>query len=204
MNNGDIYIITALLPLSALMLVSQTNPYHALVIRGILGAVAALVYALFGAADVALTEALVGTMLSITLYAVAVRSSLNMKLGLLPEQCSQSESENDSPLNQYLEDVRSVLNRRHMRLELISYEDKSALQRALMEKEIHGICLPTNPKPSADMAASAPYHTTLRIRRLYEILQAEVLASASSLDYLDVSAQATSALDPAQWKEVSS
>ncbi|MGA1356975.1 MAG: hydrogenase subunit MbhD domain-containing protein [Prochlorothrix sp.] len=77
-----IFAIVALLPLTALMTVSQVNPYHALVIRGMLGAVAALVYALFGAADVALTEALVGTMLSITLYAVAVRSSLTLRLGI--------------------------------------------------------------------------------------------------------------------------
>ncbi len=62
----DLYVvaITALLPLTACMVVLQVNPYHALVIRGIFGAVAALVYALFGAADVGLTEALVGTMLS--------------------------------------------------------------------------------------------------------------------------------------------
>lgn len=79
----DVYLIaiTALLPLTAVMLVLQVNPYQALVMRGILGAIAALVYALFGAADVALTEALVGTMLSITLYAVAVRSSMEMRLG---------------------------------------------------------------------------------------------------------------------------
>jgi len=35
-----IYGITALLPLAAAMLVFQVNPYHALVIRGILGAIA--------------------------------------------------------------------------------------------------------------------------------------------------------------------
>lgn len=83
--SDDFYVvvITALLPLTAVMLVTQANPYHALIIRGILGAVAALVYALFGAADVALTEALVGTMLSITLYAVAVRSSLSLRLGVI-------------------------------------------------------------------------------------------------------------------------
>ncbi|NJK30310.1 MAG: DUF4040 domain-containing protein, partial [Acaryochloris sp. SU_5_25] len=67
-----IYIITALLPLTAGMVVLQVNPYHALIMRGILGAVAAMLYAVLGAADVALTEALVGTMLAITLYAVAV------------------------------------------------------------------------------------------------------------------------------------
>ena len=35
-----IYGITALLPLAAAMLVFQVNPYHALVMRGILGATA--------------------------------------------------------------------------------------------------------------------------------------------------------------------
>ena len=75
-DSGYIAFIVLLLPLSAGLLVSQSNPFHALVIRGILGAVAALVYAVLGAADVALTEALVGTMLSTTLYAVAVRSSV--------------------------------------------------------------------------------------------------------------------------------
>lgn len=73
--------ITALLPLTALLLVAQSNPYQTLVLRGILGAVAALVYALLGAADVALTEALVGTLLSTTLYAVALRSSMVLRLG---------------------------------------------------------------------------------------------------------------------------
>jgi putative multicomponent Na+:H+ antiporter subunit B len=35
--------ITALLPLTAILLVAQTNPYQTLVLRGILGAVAALI-----------------------------------------------------------------------------------------------------------------------------------------------------------------
>jgi putative multicomponent Na+:H+ antiporter subunit B len=73
--------ITALLPLTAILLVGQSNPYQTLVLRGILGAVAALIYALLGAADVALTEALVGTLLSTTLYAVALRSSMVLRLG---------------------------------------------------------------------------------------------------------------------------
>jgi putative multicomponent Na+:H+ antiporter subunit B len=73
--------ITALLPLTAILLVVQASPYQTLVLRGILGAVAALVYALLGAADVALTEALVGTLLSTTLYAVALRSSMVLRLG---------------------------------------------------------------------------------------------------------------------------
>jgi len=72
--------ITALLPLTALLLVSQSNPYQTLVLRGILGSVATLLYALLGAPDVALTEALVGTLLSTTLYAIALRSSMVLRL----------------------------------------------------------------------------------------------------------------------------
>jgi len=81
--DGIVLAIAVLLPVSASLVVVQTSPYQALVMRGILGGVAALVYALLGAADVALTEALVGTMLSITLYAVAVRSSLTLRVGIL-------------------------------------------------------------------------------------------------------------------------
>jgi putative multicomponent Na+:H+ antiporter subunit B len=72
--------ITALLPLTAVLLVSQNNPYQTLVLRGILGSVATLLYALLGAPDVAITEALVGTLLSTTLYAVALRSSMALRL----------------------------------------------------------------------------------------------------------------------------
>ncbi len=72
--------ITALLPLTAVLLVSQSNPYQTLVLRGILGSVSTLLYALLGAPDVAITEALVGTLLSTTLYAVALRSSMALRL----------------------------------------------------------------------------------------------------------------------------
>jgi putative multicomponent Na+:H+ antiporter subunit B len=81
--DGYVYAIAVLLPISASMLVFQTNPYNALVMRGILGAVSALVYTVLGAADVALTEALVGAFLATMLYAVAVRSSLVLRLGVV-------------------------------------------------------------------------------------------------------------------------
>lgn len=85
--------ITALLPLTAVLLVSQSNPYQTLVLRGILGSVSTLLYALLGAPDVAITEALVGTLLSTTLYAVALRSSMALRLsfpaGEPPSQACQ-------------------------------------------------------------------------------------------------------------------
>lgn len=207
MTDLYIYIITALLPLTACMLVFQVNPYHALVLRGILGAVAALVYALFGAADVALTEALVGTMLSITLYAVAVRSSLTLKLGILNEADHAREHEpgngveRDRPVtaarpqfHQLEGELRKALDHHHMRLELVIYGKQQDLQQALLDKEVHaiGIAQPAvlpqarSPHPELEhgqLDDMPPYHLVTRVHRLYEILKPELSSSTTSLTY---------------------
>jgi putative multicomponent Na+:H+ antiporter subunit B len=117
--------ITALLPLTAILLVTQPNPYQTLVMRGILGAVAALIYALLGAADVALTEALVGTLLSTTLYAVALRSSMVLRLAL---------PGGVTPPQLVLRRLRSWLEPLHLRLELLS-------EPAPGESSLHGLLL---------------------------------------------------------------
>lgn len=168
----SVLLIIALLPLAAGLVVLQKNPYHALVIRGILGAVAALVYALLGAADVALTEALVGTMLAITLYAVAVRSSLVMRLGIL----SETGDRENPHFTALMEGLRQTLDQYYVRLDVVPYDDRSTLERALMEKEIHATCLPTSASQEAK-----PYHTTIRVERLYEIMQTELLSGVTSV-----------------------
>jgi putative multicomponent Na+:H+ antiporter subunit B len=89
MTDLYIYIIAALLPLTAYLTVIQSNPYQVMIMRGILGSIAALLYAIWGAADVALTEALMGTLLAVTLYAITVRSSLVMNLGVIEEEYQQ-------------------------------------------------------------------------------------------------------------------
>ncbi|MGF1496890.1 MAG: DUF4040 domain-containing protein [Elainellaceae cyanobacterium] len=203
----DWYIgaIALLLPLTAAMLVTQVNPYHALVIRGILGAVAALVYALFGAADVALTEALVGTMLSITLYAVAVRSSLNMRIGVLKvpdEESLEAElvvgddlkaappAEEATLPEDLLLPLRQTLSKYHMRLELVSYPSLQALQAALLAKDVHTTCISweecgQKPFPSLAVDHLPPYHLQTRIQRLYDLLQAGLSPDLASLTYFD-------------------
>ncbi|WP_216908063.1 hydrogenase subunit MbhD domain-containing protein [Synechococcus sp. CCY 0621] len=102
--------ITALLPLTAVLLVSQSNPYQTLVLRGILGSVSTLLYALLGAPDVAITEALVGTLLSTTLYAVALRSSMALRL---------SYPADDPPSEACLERLREWLQPLSLRLRLL-------------------------------------------------------------------------------------
>ena len=191
----DFYIvaITALLPFTGCMLVLQANPYHALVMRGILGAVAALVYALFGAADVALTEALVGTMLSITLYAVAVRSSLIMRVGVLKGDSAEKSDnlEHIPPSEQLLSALRKMLSKHHMRLELVDYNNLQALKTALMSKEIHTTCFLSEQWVSDKLLQSSTteehplYSIQTRVQRLYEIMQVDIPPTLASLTYID-------------------
>lgn len=166
-NGYYVYAIVLLLPLSAAMVIFQSNPYQALIMRGILGAVAALIYAMLGGADVALTEALVGTMLAITLYAVAVRSSLVMRLGVLEGQ-DMKNSLQWQPLVAYL---RALLKRYQLRLELVPYTDRQALQQALGAKAVHGICL--LPEAGQTSKEESP-RIWLRVQRLYDIFAAEL------------------------------
>jgi putative multicomponent Na+:H+ antiporter subunit B len=162
-----VYILVALLPLSSIALILQVNPYHALVIRGVLGAIAALVDAVLGAADVALTEALMGTLLAITLYAVAVRSSMVMRLGVL-------EGKESADFRKILAQLRTILAKWYLRLELVPYSTPEALKDALLNQEVHGTCQQESPET---------YHTEIRVRRLYEIVKSE--NSPTTLSYLE-------------------
>ncbi len=179
-SDSYIYAITALLPLTASMVVFQSNPYHALVIRGILGAISALTYAMLGAADVAITEALVGTLLAIMLYAVAVRSSLVFRLGILQETQAHLDSpsfedlDDASSFHDLLEGLRSVFAKHYMRVELLSYADRSQLQQALLAKEVHGTCF-------IDPSDRQQHQLKIRLRRIYEILNAELISPTTRL-----------------------
>lgn len=172
------YVIVALLPLSALMLVFQSNPYHALVIRAILGAIAVLVYIVLGGADVALTEALVGTMLAVTLYVIAVRSSLVMRLGILKQE------DRPDTLTELITSLRKVINQHYLRLELIEYSNILDLKTAFAEGEIHGLCTPQSASNSTDNPA---YRTEIRVRRLFEILQTELISPQTDLTFVTIS-----------------
>ena len=187
------YIIVALLPLSALMLVTQKNPYHALVIRAILGAVAALVYAVLGGADVALTEALVGTMLAVTLYVIAVRSSLVMRLGVIKEDTeNNSLRQEDIDLQELIANLRKVINKHHLRLELVEYSNLPALESALRKKEVHAVCTKQKQLESRSQNSSTvtdvkqAYNTAIRVHRLFEIIESELVFPETALTYVTV------------------
>ncbi|MEC4806402.1 MAG: DUF4040 domain-containing protein [Jaaginema sp. PMC 1079.18] len=175
MNDSYIYVITALLPLTSLMLVVQTNPYHALVIRGVVGAVAALVYAVLGAADVALTEALVGTMLAIMLYAVAVRSSMVLRLGVITD--NEDAIPDEDNYQDILQQLRPIIAQHHLKLELVGYPDEHTLQKALMTQEIHATYFKFDDTNSGKMIT--------RVRHLYDIFQQELTGSGMELGYFE-------------------
>ncbi len=125
--------VMALLPVTALLCVGQDRPATALVLRGMLGVVAALVYALLGAADVALTEALVGTLLATAFYAVALHASMVLRLGVPAgtEAETGTEAELEAVLRRWLEQAQ-------LRLELVPLEPGGEPWPA----ELHGLLEP--------------------------------------------------------------
>lgn len=175
MINPDWYMIAIplLLPIMAGSLVAQKNPYYALIIRGILGAIAALTYAIFGAADVALTEALVGTMLSITLYAIAVRSSMSMQLGILEAEATTIKADQS-----IFTSLKTCLNPYYLRLEPHTYEHQEALNEALNKRNVHSILYWD--------AQQEIYIFKTRIQRLYQIFKTEQLADNIELIYQEI------------------
>ncbi|XZN89744.1 MAG: DUF4040 domain-containing protein [Microcoleus sp.] len=185
-DNSYIYVLVALLPLAAGMLVFQVNPYHALLLRGVLGAIAALVYTILGAGDVGLTEALMGTLLAITLYAVTVRSSLVLRLGVIEGGIDNdvvSDDKKTGHFQQVIDDFRAVFKKRHMRLELVPYGSAQALERALMEKEVHAVC---SPQEQLEQSGEVqPYNTVIRVRRVYDIMQTELASPRTTLTYVN-------------------
>ena len=180
-----IYVIVALLPITSIILVFQCNPYQALVVRAILGAVAALVYATLGGADVALTEALVGTMLAITLYIVAVRSSLVMRLGVV----NLEKIKQESYFEEFLANLKQTISQYHLRLEIVDYSSSQALQEALMTKDVHAICTQQDLSQQNNIQEgnSEPIlNTAVRIHRLFEILQPKSTLSQTTWEYITV------------------
>ena len=142
--------IAALLPLTALLLVGQSNPYQSLILRGILGGVASLLYALLGAADVALTEALVGTLLSTTLYAVALRSSMVLRLA-----CRDPHAVPPALKNELLNWLKPT----YLRLELVpSPVETSDGSPQMPSCDCHGV-LEWQPEPNVPIAVSLSQQT---------------------------------------------
>lgn len=112
-----LFSIALLLPLGALLTVLQRNPYNALISRGVLGAVSALAYASLGAADVAVTEALMGSLLIIVLYTIAVRATMVIRLGVVRPQGRPS-----APVDTVRAAIKAACRKKHLRFETTDYD----------------------------------------------------------------------------------
>ena len=125
-----LFSIALLMPLSALLTVLQRNPYNALISRGVLGAVSALTYASLGAADVAVTEALMGSLLIIVLYTIAVRSTMVIRLGVVGPRRTPSAS-----VETVTAAIKAACRKKHLRFETTDYDMVEDAANALKNGE---------------------------------------------------------------------
>ena len=82
--------IELILPVLGVLLIRTESPIRGLIYRSFLGSIAALIYAVVGAPDVALTEVLVGTLLSAILYIITIRACYTVLI-IYPENFEISE-----------------------------------------------------------------------------------------------------------------
>ena len=83
--------IELILPVLGILLIRNESPIRGLIYRSFLGSIAALIYASVGAPDVALTEVLVGTLLSAILYIITIRACYTVRI-VIPKDFNLSES----------------------------------------------------------------------------------------------------------------
>lgn len=82
--------IELILPVLGVLLIRTESPIRGLIYRSFLGSIAAVIYASVGAPDVALTEVLVGTLLSAILYIITIRACYTVLI-VIPEDFTISE-----------------------------------------------------------------------------------------------------------------
>ena len=89
-----IFPFELLLPVLGILLIRSSSPINSLIYRSFLGSIAALIFALIGAPDVALTEVMVGTLLSSLLYIVTIRSCYSV-IVIIDKNASLSSGNKD-------------------------------------------------------------------------------------------------------------
>jgi putative multicomponent Na+:H+ antiporter subunit B len=71
-----------------------------------------------------------------------------------------------------------------MRLELVPYNNHQCLQTALQEKEVHATCAPILVSDESEQN----YQTEIRVKRIYQIVESELSAPNTVINYVDVEA----------------
>ena len=102
-----LFPIELILPVLGLLLIRTESPIRGLIYRSFLGSIAALIYAAVGAPDVALTEVLVGTLLSAILYIITIRACYTVLI-VVPENFIISD--------QLCQQVSAIFNELHLQV----------------------------------------------------------------------------------------
>lgn len=118
-----------LLPVLGILLIQSDSPINSLIYRSFLGSIAALIYALIGAPDVALTEVMVGTLLSSLIYIVTIRSCYSIVVIV----------NRDSPPSEHVKNLlKSSFGELHLRIiyqeEHVSQSDNSPFDLLLSSR----------------------------------------------------------------------
>lgn len=105
-----LFPIELILPVLGLLLIRTESPIRGLIYRSFLGSIAALIYASVGAPDVALTEVLVGTLLSAILYIITIRACYTILI-VVPEDFKFNE--------QLSKQVSEIFNELHLQVKYL-------------------------------------------------------------------------------------
>jgi len=102
--------IELILPVLGVLLIKTESPIRGLIYRSFLGSIAALIYASVGAPDVALTEVLVGTLLSAILYIITIRACYTVLI-IKPKDFHVSEEK--------LVQISDIFNELHLQVKYL-------------------------------------------------------------------------------------
>ena len=108
--------IELILPVLGILLIKTESPIRGLIYRSFLGSIAALIYASVGAPDVALTEVLVGTLLSAILYIITIRACYTVLI-VIPKDFNISESMSSQ--------IKDLFNELHLQVKYLKKDLES-------------------------------------------------------------------------------
>ena len=137
--------IELILPVLGVLLIKTESPIRGLIYRSFLGSIAALIYASVGAPDVALTEVLVGTLLSAILYIITIRACYTVLI-IKPKDFHISEKN--------LVQISDIFNELHLQVKYLEkdFGNKTSDYETLLSEttlagsphavlDEHGICV---------------------------------------------------------------
>ena len=152
--------IELILPVLGLLLIKTESPIRGLIYRSFLGSIAALIYAAVGAPDVALTEVLVGTLLSAILYIITIRACYTVLIVvpedlIISDQISQQVSEMFNELHLQVKYLKQDFNAHSGNYnELLSATTLSGSPHAVFDNK--GICI-ESPMLLRDLKSTSYY-----------------------------------------------